>query len=310
MPTIYHMPVLCERVVTTLARFSEGVYVDATVGGGGHAAALLDGLGPGARLVAIDRDPEAIEAAHERLAPYGDRVRLFCTTFSRLGEAVAETGFGPVHGVLFDLGVSWYQLDAAERGFSHRLPGPLDMRMDPSQAVPAQEIVAGAPEDELTALLRGYGEVPHARRVARRIIAARRERPIRTTQDLAALIGPLVAPAVQVRYLSQVFQALRIAVNDELGELERGLVAALGCLAPGGVLGAVAYHSLEDRLVKRFFRVEESGCICPPDLPVCACGQRPTLRLVTRRVIRPSEVEVAHNTRARSACFRAAQRRG
>ena len=310
MAAVYHVPVLCECVVATLARSPDGIYVDGTVGGGGHAAALLKGLGPRARLIVMDRDPEAIEAARERLAAYGERVRFFCTTFARLPEVVAEAGLGPVHGAFFDLGVSWHQLDAAQRGFSHRLLGPLDMRMDPSRGAPAWELVAGASSEELAAMLRGYGEVPHARRVAQRIVTARREHPIRTTRDLAALVEPLVPPPARTRYLSQVFQAVRVAVNDELGELERGLVAALDCLAPDGVLAVIAYHSLEDRLVKRFFREQERGCICPPDLPVCACGRSATLRVLTRRVVRPSEAEVAHNRRARSARFRAAERVG
>ena len=308
----YHVPVLTDAVVELMRPLGAGWVVDATFGGGGHTMALLGAL-PDIKVLAIDRDPEA--------APAGptDRLRFVTGNFADLETIVAGAGTdeqpdllslaGGVAGVLFDLGVSSHQLDVAERGFSYRRSGPLDMRMGPDAAEAAADIVNGWDAGDLASIFRRFGEERHARRIAEAIVAAR---PIGDTAHLATVIASAVPAAARRRKhpARTVFQAIRIAVNDELSALEHALDAAIRLVRPGGRIAVIAYHSLEDRIVKRRFAAGAAGCVCPPDLPVCGCGQVAELRLLARKPIMPGEAEVAANPRARSARLRAAERFG
>jgi 16S rRNA (cytosine1402-N4)-methyltransferase len=310
-----HVPVLRDEVLEALRVREGGIYVDATVGGGGHAAALLARLGPRGRLLALDRDPQAVAAVRAR---FGDdpRVHIHHAAFSRLGEIVAGEGLtGKVDGILFDLGVSSPQLDEAARGFSFRTEGPLDMRMDPQSGEPASAWIARAAAQEIERVLREYGEERYARRIARAIVRARAEAPITTTTRLAAIVrGALPASAAREPGqdpATRSFQAIRIYVNRELEELAAALPQAVAALAPGGRLAVVSFHSLEDRLVKRFMRAEAAGERLPEKLPVTAaevaCRARPRLRCLGKPV-RPSAAECQRNPRARSAVLRVAER--
>jgi 16S rRNA (cytosine1402-N4)-methyltransferase len=308
-----HLPVMVEEVVTMLAAAPGSLQIDATLGGGGHAERILDASDPDGRLLGLDADGAAIARVRARLAPrYGDRLRLRQANFRELAEVGPAEGFGAVDGCLFDLGLSSFQLADAERGFGFRTGGPLDMRFDTGRGVPAAELIATLDAAELTALFRKYGEEPFAGRIARAIVEARRVAPVRTAEELAALIervAPARAPGRRrVHPATRVFQALRIAVNEELEALEAGLAAALDLLRPGGRLVVLSYHSLEDRIVKRFFQAERRGCTCPPEVPVCVCGRAPRLRLVISKGLVPGEAETVANPRARSARLRAAER--
>jgi len=304
-----HVPVLADEVRELLAVEPGGTVVDATFGAGGHSALLARDLKGSGRLVAIDRDPT--------VRPYFEGFRRrhggLQTRFLR-GEAdvvlsqLAENGFG-ADAVLMDLGVSSMQLDRPERGFSYASDAALDMRMDPTAPLSAADLVNDASERELTSIFRRFGEERYAKQIARAVARRRRERPFERTGELVDTIrGALPAPARfgEGHPAKRVFQALRIAVNDELGSLERALPAALALLRPGGRLAVISFHSLEDRIVKRFLREQERGCTCPPDFPICVCGREPALRALNRRAIRPSSREVAENPRAASARLRAA----
>jgi 16S rRNA (cytosine1402-N4)-methyltransferase len=274
----------------------------------GHARQILERITPGGRLLGIDRDPEAVEAGRRALAGFGPAATVVQGRFGELGEVAAPAGFPSADLVLFDFGISSAQLDAPERGFSFRSDGPLDMRMDPGGDVTAARIVNQYGEAEIERILRTYGEERWARRVAQFIVA---RRPLRTTRDLTSAVEaaiPRKAWPRDIHVATRTFQGLRIAVNDELGEIEAGLKAALEILNPGGRMATISFHSLEDRLVKSFFIVESKDCICPPQQPVCTCGHRASLRIVTRRPVRPSAEEVDSNPRARSARLRVAQK--
>jgi len=300
--------VLRDRVVAWLAPTAPGLLVDATVGLGGHAAALLEAA-PGLHLVGLDRDPEAIERARQRLQPFSDRVRLIQGPFAELPAVLGTLDSPPVAAVLADLGCSSLQLDSAERGFSFARSGPLDMRM--SGAGPsAGDLVNQAAEDELVRVLREYGEERRARRVARAIVDARRRRPLRTTDELATLVAGAVGGrgSQRIHPATRTFQALRIAVNDELGQLERFVEPAVRALRPGGRIAIISFHSLEDRIVKHSLRRLAGACVCPPEAPVCSCRPERLVEVLTRRAERPDEDEVAANPRARSARLRVAQR--
>ncbi|GIW09282.1 MAG: ribosomal RNA small subunit methyltransferase H [Dehalococcoidia bacterium] len=295
-------------MISALAVRPGGRYLDATAGGGGHSVAILEASAPDGRLLALDVDPAAVARVRARLAPFGERARVVHANFTQLAEVAAEQGFLPLDGILFDLGISSLQLADPERGLSFQRDDPLDMRLDPSLPTTAAELVNTLSEEELAKLIFRYGEDPAARRVARAIV---RHRPVRTTGQLAALVVAAVGRLRgRTHPATRVFQALRIAVNDELGALERGLVAAIGALRPGGRLAVITFHSLEDRIVKQRFREEARGCSCPPGLPACGCGRQPRLRLLTPRPIVPSPAEVAANPRARSAKLRVAERLG
>ncbi|MCX7682255.1 MAG: 16S rRNA (cytosine(1402)-N(4))-methyltransferase RsmH [Anaerolineae bacterium] len=305
-PGYVHEPVLFQEVLKGLLVQPGGRYIDATVGGGGHAAGILAVSSPQGRLLGLDRDPAAIEAARARLAPYAGRVVLVHASFERLAAVAGEHNFVPADGVLFDLGLSSLQLGDPARGFAFMSDGPLDMRYDPTQGgVTAAALVNQLSRDELAALLLRYGEEGRARRIAEAIVAAR---PLYTTTELARAIERAVGRRGRIHPATRTFQALRIAVNDELAVLEAALPQAVELLRPGGRLVVISFHSLEDRIVKQFLRRESQNCICPPEVPVCTCRHRATLRLVTRRPIVPTPAEVAANPRARSARMRVAER--
>ncbi len=301
-----HIPVLYQEALDALHLHPGGLWVDGTVGAGGHALGILERTAPHGLLLGLDRDPHALRIAARRLARYGQRVILRHGTFAQLSSHLDSLGWSAVDGVLLDLGLSSIQLDDPARGFSFQGDGPLDMRFDPQAPLTAADLVNGLSEDELAELIRRYGEEPRARRIARAIVA---ERPMRSTAHLAQVVAAAVGRRKgRIHPATRTFQALRIAVNDELKVLEEGLEQAVGCLAPGGRLVVIAFHSLEDRIVKRFLRRESTDCLCPPQRPACTCGHRRSLRLVTRKPIRPSQEEVARNPRARSARMRVAER--
>ncbi len=308
-----HVPVLMEEVVTMLAPAPGSLQIDGTVGGGGHAERILEATDPDGRLLGIDADGAAIARVQARLGPrFGDRLQLRQANFRDLGSVAPAAGFGAVDGCFLDLGLSGYQLADQNRGFGFRTGGPLDMRFDPERGIPAADLLASLDADALTALFRRYGEEPFAGRIARAIVEARRAAPVRTAEDLASLVER-VAPARvpgrrRLHPATRVFQALRIAVNEELDALTAGLEAALDLLRPGGRLVVLSYHSLEDRIVKRFLQTERRGCVCLPEAPVCICGRSPRVRLVTPKGVVPGEEELALNPRARSARLRAAER--
>jgi len=296
-----------------LAPAPGSLQIDATLGGGGHTERILEATDPDGRLLGLDADGAAVARVAGRLQPrFGDRLVLRQANFRELGTVAPDAGFGAVDGCLFDLGLSSYQLADTDRGFGFRAGGPLDMRFDTSRGVPAAELLATLDADELTALFRRYGEEPKAPRIARAIVEARRAAPVVTAEDLAALIERIAPPNPRqprrTHPATRVFQALRIAVNEELDALEAGLTAALELLRPGGRLVVLSYHSLEDRIVKRFIAAERRGCVCPPAVPICVCGRNPRLRLVTQPSMTPSASEIAANPRARSARLRAAER--
>jgi 16S rRNA (cytosine1402-N4)-methyltransferase len=306
---VEHQPVLAGAVVDILRPALEGggVVVDATLGRAGHALRLLEAA-PAAELVGVDRDPEALEASRLVLDPHRHRVRLVHDDFAHLAAVLERLGIASVRGVLLDLGVSSPQLDAARRGFSFRHDGPLDMRMDPTRRLTAHEVVNDYTVQDLTRVIREYGEERFAARIAR---AIDRARPVESTASLAEIVRAAI-PAATRRTgghpARRTFQALRIEVNDELGALEAVLPAAVDALEPGGRVVAISYHSLEDRRVKKFFADEANGCTCPPDFPVCTCGAEARLRILTRRPVRPTSADVAGNPRASSARLRAAER--
>jgi 16S rRNA (cytosine1402-N4)-methyltransferase len=308
-----HLPVMADEVISMLAPAPGSLQIDATLGGGGHAERILEASDPDGRLLGLDADGAAIARVRAHLGPrFGDRLSLRQANFRQLADVGPAAGFGAVDGCLFDLGLSSFQLADADRGFGIRTGGPLDMRFDAGRGVPAAELLASLDAAELTALFRKYGEEPFAGRIARAIVEARRVAPIRTAEELAALIervAPGRAPGRRrVHPATRVFQALRIAVNEELEALESGLAAALDLLRPGGRLVVLSYHSLEDRIVKRFFQAERRGCTCPPEVPVCVCGRAPRLRLVVGKGLVPGAAEITANPRARSARLRAAER--
>ncbi len=301
-----------DRVVELLAARRAGVLVDATVGAAGHAAALLSASDQRAHLLGFDRDPDALVLAARRLTAYGDRVTLVHAGYERLGDYVEPLTdrAGPLLGILYDLGVSSMQLDLAERGFSFRTEAPLDMRMDPGEGPPAAELVNTLDAAELAHILREYGEERLARRIATAIVRAR---PLHTTTQLAEVVNAAVPVPVRHGRLhpaTRTFQALRIAVNRELDRFAASLPQALELVAPGGRVVVLSYHSLEDRSAKHSFADAATGCICPPELPVCGCGRVPRVRSLTRGAERPEADEVARNPRARAAKLRAVEKLG
>jgi 16S rRNA (cytosine1402-N4)-methyltransferase len=304
-----HQAVLLQEVVEHLARPAVRRVLDGTVGFAGHAAALLRQM-PEAELLGLDHDADALSAAATVLQEFGGRAHLVRSPFSAMAEAAAELGWTSVDAVLLDVGVSSAQIDTPARGFSFRHDGPLDMRMDRRGRVTASTIVNTWPEDELVRIFREYGEEPKARQVARVIVARRSERLWSRTAELAEVVGQVVGRQGQrgLPSATRCFQALRIAVNDELGELERALPAAVQLLAPGGRLAVIAFHSLEDRIVKQFIRQEALSCVCAPDCPVCICGKVARLVAVTRKPVSASAEEMARNPRSGSARLRVAER--
>ena len=305
-----HKPVLLDECIEALAIRPDGIYVDGTLGRAGHSLEIVRRLTTG-RLIALDRDESALAAARIRLADYMDRVTLVHSNFSRLGEVLRGLGIDGADGMLFDLGVSSPQLDDAQRGFSYKQDAPLDMRMDTTAALTARELVNTASYEELRRILFEYGEERYAPAIARAICREREQMPIETTLQLADIIRsamPGQALREKQHPAKRSFQAIRIAVNDELGELEPMLSAAEENLHPGGRLAVITFHSLEDRIVKRKLRELSTGCTCPPEFPVCVCGKKPKMELLTRKPIVSGEQELEENPRARSAKLRVARK--
>jgi 16S rRNA (cytosine1402-N4)-methyltransferase len=298
-----------DEVVETLAPRAGSLQIDATLGGAGHAERILEASVPDGRLLGLDADGAAIARSARRLARFGDRVVFRQVNFRELTDVAPSAGFGQVDGLLLDLGLSSFQLGDVERGFGFRTGGRLDMRFDTSRGVPAADLLATMDARDLAALFRKYGEEPFAGRIARVIVEARASRPVETAEQLAELVVRVV-PTPRGRRThpaTRVFQALRIAVNDELGALEAGLAASLVLLRPAGRLVVLSYHSLEDRIVKRFIAAEQKGCVCPPEVLVCVCGRKPNLRSLGKsRTPGPDEIRV--NPRSRSARLRGAER--
>jgi 16S rRNA (cytosine1402-N4)-methyltransferase len=301
-----HEPVLLEESVEVLQIQPGGRYIDCTVNGGGHAAAILEESSPGGQLLGIDADPEAIKVAKERFKSYGNNVILVNENFRYLENICNRHSFRPVNGIVFDLGMSSLQLEASGRGFSFQQDAPLDMRFSPRQSLTAADIVNTYSEQELAGILERYGEEHRARQIARRIIE---RRPLRTTLELAGVVQEAVGGGRgRIHPATKTFQALRIVVNEELENLQLALVQALNLLGNGGRIVVISFHSLEDRTVKEFFRRESQGCLCPPSVPVCVCGHKPNLQLVTRKAVKPSPKEIQANPRSRSARMRVAER--
>ncbi|AJE02365.1 16S rRNA (cytosine(1402)-N(4))-methyltransferase RsmH [Geobacter pickeringii] len=306
-----HRSVLPAEVVEYLAPRPGGIYVDGTLGGGGHARLVLEASSPDGILIGFDRDPAARAAAGAALTPFGERVRLVGRNFADMAEALAGMGIAAIDGFLLDLGVSSHQLDTASRGFSFQADAPLDMRMDTDSGVTAADLVNELDEGELTRIIRDYGEERWAKRIADFIVKARQTSPIERTFQLVDVVKGAIPKAKweeRIHPATRTFQALRIAVNDELGSLERGLASGIGLLAPGGRGVVISFHSLEDRIVKNTFRRFAQGCTCPKDFPRCVCGGRPRLRVLTGRPVMAGSDEVSDNPRARSAKLRAVEK--
>lgn len=311
VPSVQHRAVMEREVISMLVRDAPGIYVDCTLGAGGHARALLQACPASTRVIGMDRDPACIAAARQWGLPWGQRLVTIHGDFRDLAKWLAEQGCPHVDGVLFDLGVSSYQLDTASRGFSFRLDGPLDMRMDTTQKETAAGLVNQASAEDLAHIFRTLGEERWANRIARAIVLERCQAAITRTRSLADLVARTIPRAAWPRHLhpaTRVFQALRMAVNGELSALVDALPQAVAALRPGGRVGVVAFHSLEDRQVKQFLAREAKGCVCPPRVPQCVCGLQPRLRLLTRKPLVPSPEEVQANPRSRSARFRVAEK--
>jgi len=306
-----HIPVLVAEVVAGLGVRPGGCYLDATVGGGGHTAAILDASAPDGWVLGLDRDAEAVARARERLRAYGDRVVVAHASYVDLLDVLRREQRSPVDGVVFDLGFSSWQIENPVRGFSFLQDGPLDMRFDTSHGVTAADLINQLPEDALAKVLFEYGEEARSRRIARAIVAAR---PIETTGGLASIVSAAVGgrrgggASSRLHPATRTFQALRIAVNQELEAIAQALPAALSALRSGGRLGVIAFHSLEDRIAKQYMQRESQDCICPPEYPVCQCDHRRTLRVLTRKPIVPSDAEIEINPRSRSARLRLAEK--
>ncbi|MDB5096918.1 MAG: S-adenosyl-methyltransferase MraW [Cyanobacteria bacterium RYN_339] len=300
-----HQPVLLEEVLAWLDPRPGQVLLDGTVGGGGHSAALLERIGPDGFLYGLDQDPAALEAATERLSKVSDRFKLIRSNFAKLGTL----DLPPLDGILLDIGVSSPQLDQGSRGFSFQQAGPLDMRMDPDAPATAAELLATLSETELARIFYEYGEERHGRRVARAIVQDRKEKPYTDTLTFAEFLKRVIPRDPSgIHSATRVFQALRIAVNDELGVLTRVLPAAIASLKPGGKLAVISFHSLEDRIVKHFFRDAAKGCICPGRQPMCTCGKLPSVEVLTGKPVTASASELDCNPRSRSAKLRVARR--
>ena len=301
-----HLPVLYNEIIHAMQPHREGLYIDGTLGAGGHAWGILQESSPDGLLLGLDVDPQALALAQVKLAEFGDRAILVHTSYSTLLEQVSKLGWRRVDGILLDLGLSSMQLDTQMRGFSFQTEAPLDMRFDPLGKVSAADLVNNLDEKELADLLFRYGEEQRSRQVARAIVRAR---PIQTTTQLAEVVARVTSGGKSgIHPATRTFQALRIAVNGELEALEAVLPQVLEALAPGGRLAVISFHSLEDRMVKQFLRKESKDCLCPPQQPVCTCGHKATLRELTHKPVRPQEEEIRNNPRSRSARLRIAER--
>ena len=306
-----HKSVLLWECIDALNIRPNGIYLDGTLGGAGHSSQIARRLTEGGRLIGVDRDRTALAAAKERLAPYADRVTLVHSNFAEIDAILDSLGIPAVDGMLFDLGVSSPQLDDASRGFSYMADAPLDMRMDKDDVLTAGEVVNTWPQGELRRILYDYGEERYAPQIAAAICRAREKAPVETTLELVDIIrSAMPAQALREKQhpAKRSFQAIRIAVNDELGAVSRMMQAAVGRLNPGGRLAVITFHSLEDRIVKSEMQQAARGCTCPPEFPVCVCGKKPLVKLVTRKPIVSGPAELEENPRARSAKLRVAEK--
>ena len=305
--TFEHKSVLLHETVDSLNIRPDGIYVDGTLGGGGHASLVCSRLGENGRLIGIDQDADAIAAATERLKPYGGRVTIVRNNYENIDTVLAELGIPGVDGIYLDLGVSSYQLDTAERGFTYREDAPLDMRMDQRNAETAADIVNGYSEMELYRIIRDYGEDRFAKNIAKHIVRARQEKPLETTGELIEVIKAAIPAKIRAtggHPAKRTFQAIRIELNKELEVLEHSVDKMIGLLNPGGRLSIITFHSLEDRIVKNKFKENENPCVCPPDFPVCMCGRKSRGRVVTRKPIVPTGQEIEENKRSKSSKLR------
>lgn len=302
---MFHEPVLKEEALSFLVTAKNGIYLDGTLGGGGHSEAILKNINKSGRLIALDLDNDAIHFSRTRLKHKNFLVEQ--ANFKNLGEVLKKLKINRVHGILLDLGVSSYQIDTAEKGFSYRASGKLDMRMNSKQQLTAHEIANTFSEEKLCEIFKKYGEERRYRAISRVIIREREKNVIETTTDLQEIISVVLPYQNRVKSLSRIFQALRIAVNEELENLKAALESGLDYLTTGGRLVVISYHSLEDRIVKNFFKQESRRCVCPPDLPICVCGEPGRLKILTKRSIQPSKEEVQRNPRSRSARLRTAE---
>lgn len=302
----HHLPVLLDAVLDLLDPHPGDVMLDGTAGGGGHAAAIAARLTPGGFLWALDTDPTAVTVAGERLAKVTDRFNVQQANFRELGELSRSGAIPPLDGILLDLGVSSHQLDTAERGFSFGKEAPLDMRLNPTAGPTAADLVNTLAAEALADILYRYGEERQSRAIARAIVAARQKAPITTTTQLAGIVAGVLGHGGKIHPATRTFQGLRIAVNQELQSLETVLPDAIAALKPGGRLAVISFHSLEDRIVKDTFKLEATGCICPPRQPVCTCGHQPRVRVLTKKPVVAGDAELRDNPRARSAKLRAA----
>ncbi len=310
MSEFHHISVLLDECIDGLNIKPDGIYVDGTLGGAGHSSQIVKRLTTG-RLIGIDRDPIALKAAGERLAPYADRVTLVHSNFCEIASVLENLGIDGVDGILLDLGVSSPQLDDGERGFSYMTDAPLDMRMNNEDALTAYTVVNTWPYEELKRILYDYGEERYAPKIAAAICSRREQKPIETTLELVDIIRSAMPPAAlreKQHPAKRSFQAIRIAVNDELGSVEQVMRDAIPCLNPGGRLAIITFHSLEDRIVKNGMAEAAKGCTCPPNFPVCVCGKKPKVRLVTRKPIVSGQAELDRNPRARSAKLRVCEK--
>lgn len=301
-----HYSVMLKESVDLIAPCNGGVYVDCTLGGGGHSLEILKRMGEGGRLIAVDRDSDAIEAASERLKDYKN-VTYIHDNYENIGEYIKD--ISAINGAVMDLGVSSYQLDTAERGFSYMKTAPLDMRMNQSAQKSAYDVVNGYSHGELCNILRRYGEEKQAKRIVDRIVRKREEKPIETTTELAEIVKSAVGNSYDDKHpAKRTFQAIRIEVNDELGAIPKAIDSLVEKLCPGGVIAVISFHSLEDRIVKETLKKYEDGCTCPPDFPVCVCGFKKQLEVITRKPLLPDDAELEENSRSQSAKLRAARK--
>lgn len=308
---IFHLPVMLDEAVAALRCRSGGIYIDGTAGGGGHAFKILEDSSPDGKLVAMDADEDAIKETSRRLKSFGERAMVVHENFSAMRAVLASLGINQVDGILLDLGVSSHQLDDAVRGFSFTLDAPLDMRMDISLGTSAYDLLNTLPREELETIIREYGEERMARRISTAITRRRTMSPIRTTKELAGIVAGAFTHERKhgrIHPATRTFQAIRIAVNDELNNLQKAMEEGIDILRTGGRFCVISFHSLEDRIVKQSFSESEKGCTCPPDLPVCVCGKKPGLKIITKKPLMPGETEIRENPRARSARLRVAER--
>jgi 16S rRNA (cytosine1402-N4)-methyltransferase len=303
----FHEPVLGAEVVDVLIGDRNGIYVDCTLGGGGHSLLILQQLSPAGFLVGLDADQEAIEYASRVLADFPNK-HLRQIYYDQIDVVLYEIDKLPVDGILFDLGISSWQIDVGSRGFSYQNAGPLDMRMDQRQEISAETVLNSYPREELERIFREYGEERHWRAIAREVVNFRAKQKLTTTDDLVGIVRSVVGERFLNKSLSRIFQAVRIEVNQELERLQTALEKSFAVLKKGGRIAVISYHSLEDRIVKRFFKEKQQSCVCPPELPQCMCGKVSELKMVSRKPILPTAEEIRRNPRARSAKLRVAEK--